>query len=88
MCVCTMALLCDLGCEDFIRNRVKSGATHQEIAAELRGLYPGLPGLSGRSLRRFCFLKQIHRSSRLSSQSVDEVVEQAIAQVRCWWFQI
>ncbi len=34
-----MALLGELGCEDFVRDRIMSGATHQELAAELRHRY-------------------------------------------------
>lgn len=77
-----MALLGELVCEDFVRNRINSGATHQEIATELRHLYSGIPGLSSRSVRRFCSGRQIHRSSQLCTQSIDEVVEQAVAQVK------
>ena len=57
------------------------GATHQQVAAELRHRFHGLPGLSSRSVRRFCSSKQIHRSSQLCEQSLDEIVEQAVSQV-------
>ncbi len=77
-----MALLGELGCEGFIRTRVSSGATHQEVAADLRQIYSDQIGLSARSVRRFCCGRQIHRSSRLCTQSLDEVVESAVAQVR------
>lgn len=76
-----MAILGELGCKDFIADRVKSGSTHQLIAEELQHLYPNLPGLSSRSVRRFCFSNNIHRSSQLSITEIDEVVEQAVAQV-------
>ena len=76
-----MALLSELGCENFVRDRVIGGATHKEVAAELRRRYPGLSGLSDRSIRRFCCINQIHRSSRLCVQSLDEIVEQAVSQV-------
>lgn len=77
-----MALMRELGCEDFVRDRISSGATHLEIAAELRQLYSHIPGLSSRSVRRFCSSRQIHRSSQLCTRSIDEVVEHAVAQVR------
>lgn len=70
-----------LGSEGFVRSRINGGATHQDIATELQ-MYYGLPGLSARSVRRFCASRHIHRSSQLSAQSVDEVVERAVAQVR------
>ena len=75
-----MAMLTKLGCEDLISERVKNGATHQKIAAELQQLY-GCAGMSARSVRRFCFDKNSHRSSQLNMHAVDDVVEQAVAQV-------
>ena len=76
-----MALLEELGCRDFIASRVKDGHTHQEIALELQNIYPSCPGLSSRSVRRFCCKNNIHRSSQLSTQEVNEVVEYAVSQV-------
>ena len=76
-----MSLLDDLGCDDFIAKRVQDGHTCQQIALELQHLYPGCPGFSARSVRRFCSRKNIHRSSRLSTQEVNDVVEHAVAQV-------
>jgi len=35
-----------LNCESVIRDRVRSGYTHQAIASELQQFYPGLEGLS------------------------------------------
>lgn len=77
-----MALLEDLGCRMLISDRVQNGFTHQQISVELQQLYPGCPGLSTRSVRRFCENNNIHRSSRLSASEVDAVVEQAVHQVR------
>lgn len=76
-----MAQLEKLACEDFIASRVKDGCTHQNIAIELQQLYPNTPGLSARSVRRFCCNNNVHRSSRLSADEVDEVVECAVSQV-------
>lgn len=77
-----MAHLEELGCENLISCRVKQGCTHQQIALELQQLNPGVSGLSARSVRRYCCSKNIHHSSRLSIQEVDEVVECAVSQVR------
>ena len=77
-----MSVLKELGCGDLISDTVREGATHQAIAAELRQLYPTLPGFSTRSVRRFCSNNEIHQSSNLCTQAIDQVVKQAIAQVR------
>ena len=61
--------------------RVKDGHTCQQIALELQHLYPGCPGFSTRSVRRFCCKNNIRRSSRLSTQEVNDVVEHAVSQV-------
>lgn len=76
-----MAELENLGCEDLIATRVMQGYTHATIATELQLLHPGVDGLSTRSVRRFCCSKNIHRSSRLSADEVDEIVESAVSQV-------
>ena len=63
-----------LNCDSFIRNRVSRGFTHQVIAAELQRVYPGLVGLSARSVMRYCSASTIHYSSRLNHQDVEELV--------------
>lgn len=70
-----------LNCEDFIRDRIESKHTHQDIAAELQQMHPNTKGLSARSIRRFCAQKNIHFSSRLTESQVDQAVESAVAQV-------
>ena len=70
-----------LNCEGVIRDRVRSGYTHQAIASELQQFYPGLEGLSVRSVRQYCLENDIHYSSRLNDQEVDDLVEQAVFQV-------
>lgn len=77
-----MALLEGIGCKELVSDRVNSGYSHQQISAELKSLYPGCPGLSVRSVRRFCSRKSIHWSSQLGESEIDEVVEQAVSQVR------
>ena len=67
--------------EPHIRDRVNNGFTHQSIALELQQHYPSLRGLSARSVRRFCYNNQIHRSSRLSTNEVDDVVEWYVGRV-------
>ena len=74
-----MATLREHGCGDLIADRVITGATHQQIAEELQHLHPNIiPGLSSRSVRRFCLSKNIHRSSQLSITAIDQIVEQVL----------
>ena len=77
----TDSTLASLGCEDYIRNQVESGVSHNLIAAELQQLHPGVRGLSLRSVRRYCSERGIHYSSRLSSSQVEQCVEQSVSQV-------
>ena len=73
--------LASLDCEDYIRQRIQSGATHSRISTELRQLHPEMQGLSSRSVRRFCSDRGIHYSSRYTSSQVEAVVEQSVSQV-------
>ena len=66
----------------FIRDRVSNNCTHHAIATELQQRYPSQArGLSARSVRRYCNNNGIHRSSRLTSGEVDDVVERAVSLV-------
>ena len=67
--------------EPLIRDRVRRGYSHQAIAQELQQQCPSIRGLSTRSVRRFCSTNEIHHSSRLSANEVDNVVEQYVARV-------
>ena len=70
------------GLEAFIRKKVeKERWTHVKLSAFLRESYPGMRGVSIRSMERFCSVKGIHKSSRLSKQQLDEAVSDAIAKV-------
>ena len=62
-----------LNCEGFIRDMVGNGYTHQAIASELQRLYTGRVGLSTRSVRKYCSENNIHYSSRLSDQQVEDL---------------
>lgn len=81
LCMQMMSVLEELGCESLISAGVKGGHTHQQIALELQQLFPGYCGLSARSVRRFCFNRNIHRSSQLDAGEIDAIVEQAVFQV-------
>ena len=70
------------GLEDYVREKIeKEGMTHYQLSLRLRELYPGVRGLSVRSLERFCACKSIRKTSRPSTQQLDEAVCGAIAQV-------
>ena len=70
------------GLEDYVREKIeKEGMTHFQLSLRLRELYPGVRGLSVRSLERFCACKSIRKPSRPSTQQLDEAVCGAIAQV-------
>ena len=62
-----MSSISQLNCDAFIRGRIEYGFTHDAIAVELQQLYPGLVGLSSRSVRRYCSSNDIRYSSRLSA---------------------
>ncbi len=64
-----------------IRSRVERGETHEVISMTLRHRYPGLLGISRRSVRRFCTRRGIHYRSRLSDQELDQIVAARIRSV-------
>ena len=69
---------------DYIKELVeKQGKTHKEVGEILRQGYPGVEGLSERSVRRYCTTNNIQRhDSGLTSADLDNVVASAIAKVR------
>ena len=57
----------------------KQAKTHREVSEILRQRYPGVEGLSERSVRRYCATNNIQRhDSGLTSVDVDNVVASAI----------
>ena len=74
--------LASLDCEVYIRQQIQSRATHGRISIELQQLYPGIRGISARSIRRFCSERGIHYSSRYTASQVENAVEQAVSQVQ------
>ena len=77
-----MSAISQLNCDSAIRDKVKAGFTHAAISAELQQAYPGVAGLSTRSVKRYCSNNDIHYSSGLSGEQVDELVERAVFQVQ------
>ena len=76
-----MSSISQLTCDAFIRGRIEDGFTYDAIAAELQHFYPGLVGLSSRSVRRYCSLNDISYSSRLSAEQLDQLVGRVVLQV-------
>ena len=71
--------------EDLIRDKIeKEKITHARLSAFLQDQYPGEKGFSTRSLERFCSLKGIHKTSRLSDQELDTAVDEHITKVSYW----
>lgn len=61
----------------------KQSKTHKEVSEILRQGYPGVDGLSERSVRRYCATNNIqHHDSSLTSVDLDNVVASTIAEVR------
>ena len=71
------------GLEDVVREKIENEQwTFQKLSDHLEQLHPGKKGFGVRSLKRFCNLKNIHKTSRLNSQVLDRVVSGAVAKVR------
>ena len=77
-----MSAISKLNCDSAIRDRVKAGLTHAAIAVELQQAHPGVTGLSARSVKRYCSDNDIHYSSGLNREQVDELVRRAVFQVQ------
>ncbi|XP_020899410.1 uncharacterized protein LOC110238104 [Exaiptasia diaphana] len=68
--------------ENYIRTLVVERRwTHKEISNFLKENYPGKDGLSEMSVRRYCKVNNIHKSSRLPDNQLDVVVSNAVSQV-------
>ena len=77
-----MSVIGRLNLDSFVRERVREGYSHQAIASELEINYPAsLVGLSRRSVTRYCSLNNIHYSSRLQREQLNDVVEQAVYRI-------
>lgn len=64
------------------RGVIERRKTHKQISDELKCLFPGVRGLSTRSVRRYCESHNIHSLSMLSNFDLDRVVSSSIAKVR------
>lgn len=78
-----MSVLDSLNLLPLVQKRIRTGATHKVIIQELRMLFPGVRGISVRSLKRFCAAHNLHATSRLSDQILDVIVTFGIGTVSC-----
>ena len=76
----TMAAL--EGLESLIREKIEQDQwSHAQLSDFLKLSYPGVQGFSIRSLQRFCQEKNIHKTSRVTDQELDEAVSNAVSKV-------
>ena len=57
-----------------MERRIRSGAKQKTIVEELRALFPGVRGISVRSIKRFCSNHGLHMTMRLNDRALDVVV--------------
>ena len=68
--------------EDEVRYFIENlDFTHREVSAEMKERFPGLKGLSTRSVTRFCHQHDIHKITRISNDCLDEYIANAITSV-------
>ena len=68
--------------EAFIRSKIEDERwTHKQVNDYLKEHFPGRRGYSVRSVERFCGDKDIHKTSRISDQQLDEAVSTATRMV-------
>ena len=57
---------------------VKTGLTYDEVSEELERVYPGVSGLSPRSVRRYC---KVNGISHLNEREIESLATEAIMEV-------
>ena len=68
--------------EAFVKEKIEQdGWTHKQLSSYLQQTYPGKNGFSVRSIERYCSLQDIHRTSRITKENLDEVIANAIEKV-------
>ena len=68
--------------DDMYRKVVIERKTYDEISRELQCCYPTLRGISARSVRRYCSINGIQRTSRMGDHELHRVVATSISKVR------
>ena len=80
-----MSTFGDLGLLPFVRSRVRSGSTQKAIVEEIRAAFPGVKGISVRSLKRFCATHNVRATSRCSDRVLDILVAYSAGIVSNWF---
>ena len=68
-----MAAFSEIADETFVRDLMVRGVPHLEISRYYQSQYPGVRGVSLRSVRRYCCEREIHR---ISNDELDEIVRE------------
>ena len=77
---CGMVAL--VGLEDLIREKVEQDRwSHAQLSEFLKQSYQGFQGFSIHSIQKFCQEKNIHKTSRVTDQELDEAVSDAVSRV-------
>ncbi len=77
----SMSSLDSLDILPLVQSRVRNGHTHKRIVEELRRTFPGVRGISVRSLKRFCAVYNVYATSRISDQALDVLVAYGVGSV-------
>ena len=67
--------------EDDIRAYITQGFTHAQISDILKENFPGVRGLSSRSVRRYCHDKDIHWTTPVAEAELLDEVEKGVQAV-------
>ena len=68
--------------DDMYRKVVSERKAYDQISRELQHCYPSVRGISARSVRRYCSINGIKRTSRMADHEIERVVATNIAEVR------
>ena len=65
--------------DSFVRHRVElCKNTHEEVSRILQSRYPGVKGFSTSSVKKFCILKNIHKTDRPCECILDQAISRNI----------
>ena len=67
--------------ESFVRGKIEEEKRTHRLREYLMRSYSNTHGFSTRTIKRFCADKNIHRTSRLNEDELDEVVSQSVRMV-------
>ncbi len=69
--------------KELVREKIEVGRwTHKKVSEFLKTSFPGEKGFSIRSIQRFCADADIHKTSRVAEDDLDEAVKSCIEMVK------